>query len=152
MKNINQGKFIFFIQFGEKLPDYYFTLAAHLSRHEVHLVPIKADKMSEVTNVGRHLVLGVVDSMINLQGMMDLRSSYLNFAINSGRVLLVELSSFRALPPSQKIRNSDYIHLSLPLDLERLASFLSKCLDLEHNPNSREWPGGKRSRLPNDQA
>lgn len=148
----NQGKFIFFIQFGPSLPDYYYRLAAHLATHEVHLVPIKAESMSEVTSAGRHLVLGVLDSMAHLQGMMDLRSTYLNFAINSGRVLLVELSSFRALPPSQKIKNSDYIHLSLPLDLERLSTFLSKCLDLERNPVNREWPGGRRSRLPSGEA
>ncbi len=146
-----QGKYIFFIQFKEELPEYYYRLAAHLARHEVHLVPIKASAMSEVTNAGRHLALGVLDSVSNLQAMMDLRSQYLNFAINSGRVLLVELSSFRALPPSQKLKNSDYIHISLPLDLERLASFLSKCLDLEKGSQSEAWPGGRRSRLP-DQA
>lgn len=149
-ENLNEPKYLFFLQLSQRLPDSYFRLAAYLIDYDVTLVPIYLNDLLKISvNDFRPSILMLNNSLESNNNYQIYRKKFLDFALQTNKYVIYEISSFSPNPNSYKVRKNEYYnYYQLPIEIEYLASEIAR-IAYKHSSVKSAWPGGKNFRLPN---
>jgi hypothetical protein len=149
-KEIKKEHCIFFIQFGKKLPRYFFHMASHFSYLGVTLIPISPrDLVKVIGNRSEHLIT-VVDSLSSLKQFEDFKKRFLDMGLVNRRVELHCISSFESVIENfhfQSLRRIQFFQL--PESIELMCGKITEVY-FKDSQVSKAWPGGRRARLPQE--
>ena len=140
--------YIIFLKLGKKLPLWYGKLVRAMREFDIDVVPMGADDLRELPDAVRMHVLSFNDGPSSHKAFQEFRARYLDFAINRKKIVLYDLSSFAPVNKKFVFNGvSYYWHIPLPLPLDLVVRLVAG--DYYNNWNADSlWPGGKRSRLP----
>lgn len=143
-----QNRYLFFLQLGASLPEFYFQLGKILKVWGIQLIPLKTSDYKRLVNVERSDIICFVPDIGSYRNLLKFKRQFLSYYLNLKQVRLYEVSSFRLSETDQRhTRTGHYQHFAMPIAVESLAH---KIIDdsNESYQKSKEWPGGRRSRLP----
>jgi len=140
--------YIFYLQSKVELDNNYYLLAEVLSKININLLPISGDELKNIDRSKKQYVISIRNDLSTGFSFNQLRKSFLDSAMASGRIALFDVSSFSEIDSASKYQNKNvYRYFQLPLNLKQIA--MSVAVDFFRDRNIQaEWPGGKRSKLP----
>ncbi|MFZ4713940.1 MAG: hypothetical protein ACOYL6_09525 [Bacteriovoracaceae bacterium] len=144
----NTTRWIYFLNYEqEKLSDHFFKLSSELSRLGFMLLPIKADQVHLFLQdkTTPHIV-SITSNLLEQTGWRRAMLMKLNFFIKSKKIHLYHISSFGEAKFDGR-KNDHYHYMKLPCKVDLLALRLAAFHE-EAKSESKEWPGGKRAKLP----
>lgn len=140
--------YIFYLQTKNEVDDIFITFSEMLSKLNIALIPIIPDDLKVLDkNIKNHLIV-VRNDLSSCMLFNQLRKSFIEGAMLSGRVSLYDVSSFSEIENASKYSSKEsYRFLPLPANLKQLSMVVA--IDFFKEKNKRlEWPGGRRAKLP----
>lgn len=145
---VSEINYIFFLQTKADLDNNFYSLAEILSKVNISLLPISPQDLQIVDRNRKNHLIVLRNDLSSAFAFNDLRKSYLDVAMASGKVSVYDLSSFSAIENAVKLENKKVYHCyQLPQNLKQLAMTIAVEFFRERN-TQQVWPGGKRSKLP----
>ena len=140
--------YIFYLQLKSDLDNRFYFLSQIFSQININLIPITQDELKIIDRNRKHHLIAVRDDLSSAMMFNQVRKSFIDLAITSGRISLFDISSFSEIEHAAKFENKNLYHyFQLPLMLKSIA--MSIALNYFRDRNlQEEWPGGKRSKLP----
>lgn len=143
-----QNRYLFFLQLGSSLPEFYFRLGEILKVWGIQLLPLKATDFQRLQNSERSDIICFVPDIGSYRNLLKFKRQFLSYYLNLKQVRLYEVTSFRASDVDQRhLKSGHYQHFPMPVAIESLAHKIIDD-DNETYQKNKEWPGGRRSRLP----
>lgn len=141
-------RWIYFLNYEqETLPANFFKLSSELSRLGFMLLPIKPEQVHLfVQDKTIPHIVTITSNQTEQIGFKRAMQSKLNFLMMNKKIQLYHLSSFSEAKFDGK-RNDYYHYMKLPCKVDLLAMRLASFYE-EKKPESKQWPGGKRAKLP----
>lgn len=140
--------YLFYLQIGATLPEFYFQLGQILKAWGVHLIPLKLKDFKGLDQSERSDIVCFVPDMGSYREILKFKNEYLNYYLNLKQVRLYEVSSFSPSDSYQRhFRTGHYVHFSMPIAIESIAQKVVEDLRQVVEQN-KEWPGGRRSTIP----
>lgn len=146
-KNIGIN-YIFYLQTKNEVDDIFITFSEMFSKLNIALIPVIPDDLKVLDkNIKNHLIV-VRNDLSSCMLFNQLRKSFLEGGMLSGRVALYDVSSFSEIENAQKFLTKEvYRFMPLPANVKQLAMIVA--VDFFREKNKRlEWPGGRRAKLP----
>jgi len=138
-------KFILFVQFGTKLPNYFFQLSMMLSKENIKLVPIPPENLKTLSKKKHFFVLAIIHDLSICEEYLHLRKKFLDYALLNNRFSIIEVNSFQKMEIANRLQeNRSYNFFKLPIKF----NFLVKEISCIYNKRTALWPGGKKGKLP----
>ncbi|MGK0367801.1 MAG: hypothetical protein ACI9QD_000940 [Thermoproteota archaeon] len=150
MTDINQN-FIFFIQFDEKLPNYYYSLAEQYNKLKITLIPVDAAQFVHFINQ-KEIVFAICSttSLAHYDAFNKKLFRVVKSAINNNLLNMIHLSSFSKLNMSYRnIHSKNYFFMDLPVKVEEVIKYSARFFWAKKLV-ARKWPGGSRARVPDE--
>ncbi len=140
--------YIFYLQTKTELENCYYVLAEVLSKINISLLPIEGHDLKVIDRNRKHHLIVLRNDLSSAFAFNDIRKTYLDVAMASGKVTVYDVSSFSAVENAGKLENKNvYRFFQLPQNVKQIAMTIA--VDFFRNRNAQEsWPGGKRSKLP----
>ena len=140
--------YIFFLRLSSELPDYFYKISEFLNEWGIALIPVTPKELLSYAKGQRKLVLNISDKLGTYKSFLGVRKTYLDFALKSNKLFLVDISSFSQIALNYKIKNKgNYIYIKLPVCMKFLAKTIAYHFYRE-NEFVKRWPGGKQAQLP----
>jgi hypothetical protein len=145
IKTIN---YIFYLQTKSEPDNNYYLLAEILSKLSINLLPITADELKIIDRSKKNYLISIRNDFSSANYFNIIKKSFLDSAMNTGKMSLFDISSFSEIESASKHTNKNvYRYFQLPLNLKHVA--IAVAVDYFRDRNLiAEWPGGKRSKLP----
>jgi superfamily II RNA helicase len=143
-----QSRYLFYLQLGPSLPEFYFRLGEILKAWGIQLLPLKTSDFQRLENAERSDVVCFVPDIGSYRSLLKFKRQFLSYYLNLKQVRLYEVSSFRSSDVDYRhIKTGHYQHFSMPIAIE---SFAHKVIDDDNESYqiNKKWPGGRHSRLP----
>jgi hypothetical protein len=140
--------YIFYLQTTLELDNNYYLLAEVLSKININLLPIIGDELKNIEKHKKQYVISIRNDLSSGFNFNQLRKTFLDSAMASGRIALFDISSFSEIEMASKYQNKNvYRYFQLPQNLKQIA--MTVAVDFFRDRNTQaEWPGGKRAKLP----
>lgn len=140
--------YIFYLQTKSELDNTYMALSEILNKLNITLLPITPEELNSLDKASKNHLIYIRNDLTSGLLFNQLRRSFFDVAMLSGRVFLHDLSSFSEIDNSQKYINKEaYRFIALPANLKQIA--MNIAVDYFRDRNKRdEWPGGRRAKLP----
>lgn len=155
-EDMNENKtpsinYIFYLQTKAELDHSYYVLAEVLSKINISLLPIEAHDLKVIDRNRKHHLIVMRNDLSSAYSFNEIRKTYLDVAMASGKVSLYDISSFSAVENAAKLENKNvYRFFQLPQNVKQIAMTIA--VDFFRERNAKEdWPGGKRAKLPSMQ-
>lgn len=140
--------YIFYLQTKAELENCYYVLAEILAKVNISLLPIEAHDLKVIDRNKKYHLIVLRNDLSSAYAFNDLRKSFLDVAMASGKVAVYDLSSFSAIENAAKFENkSVYRFFQLPQNIKQVAMTVAVDFFRDRNTHA-EWPGGKRAKLP----
>lgn len=142
-------KYIFYLNFDEELPDFYYLMSEQFSLQGISLVPLNPEQLPSFINQQEMTYAICPTTKLDHIKKFKLKlKRVLKSALNSNTLTIYHLGSFDRLNLSKtNMILKNYYWLQLPIKVETLVKYLSKHY-LTYKSKKLTWPGGKRSTLP----
>jgi hypothetical protein len=139
--------YIFFLA-SEKLSPAFFELAEMFGQLNITLLPVTISELQNIDRHQRHQLIVLRDDLNSAQNFIEIKKSYLDFAMSRGHVAVYDISSFSEIENSLKYKNKrSYFYFPLPINPNEVV--VGVALDYFKTKNElEEWPGGRRSKIP----
>ncbi|MBP9682057.1 MAG: hypothetical protein KBD76_11680 [Bacteriovorax sp.] len=140
--------YIFYLQTRNELEEHFYVLADIFSKLNIKLLPISPNDLQEIDRSNKHHVIVVRNDLASGMSFNQVRKSFLDLAMLSGRISLFDVSSFSEVENGAKFQTKKtYRYFQLPQNLKQVA--MEVAVDYFNEKNTlKEWPGGKRAKLP----
>lgn len=140
--------YIFYLQSKSELDNNYYLLAEVMAKINISLLPIAADDLKNLDRSKKLYLISIRNDLSSGMSFNEMRKSFLDSAMASGKISLFDISSFSEIENSAKYQNKNvYRYFQMPLNLKQIA--MTVAVDFFRDRNMQaEWPGGKRARLP----
>ena len=150
MINSSREIFIFFLKLSDELPEFYFHMANMFKGYGITLVPMTVKQLKGMKHSDREYVVSITSDFTKYRNYLMARKSYLDYMILNRKFCLFDLSSFQVADiASRGFRTKSYHFYSLPVNIEETVKNIA--LQIYSDRKAKlNWPGGVRSKLPND--
>ena len=140
--------YIFYLQSKNELDNSYYLLAEVLNKINISLLPISADDLKVIDRNKKHHVIVIRNDFSSAFSFNQMRKSFLDAAMASGKLALYDVSSFSEIESATKFQQKNvYRYFQLPQNLKQVA--MTVAVDFFRDRNTQqEWPGGRRAKLP----
>jgi hypothetical protein len=140
--------YIFFLKATEEIDTVFFQLANLFSRVNITLLPVTLDEMKNIDRHKKHQIIICRKDLCSAQNFIEIKKSYLDFAMSRGHVVVYDISSFSEIGNSNVFQNKkSYYYFPLPNDMKQIVMNIT--IDYFKTRNEMdEWPGGRRSKIP----
>lgn len=140
--------YIFYLQTKNELDNSYYILAEVLAKINISLLPISADDLKVIDRNKKHHLISIRNDFSSAFNFNNMRKSFLDSAMASGKIALFDISSFSEIENAAKFQNKNvYRYFQLPQNLKQVA--MTVAVDYFRDRNTQaEWPGGRRAKLP----
>ncbi len=147
-ENTSAINYIFYLQTKNELDNGYYVLAEVLSKINISLLPIFADDLKVIDRNKKYHVISIRNDLSSAMVFNQIRKSFLDLAMASGKIALFDISSFSEIDIAAKMQNKNvYRYFQLPQNLKQIA--MTVAVDYFRDRNTQaQWPGGKRAKLP----
>lgn len=146
--NKNSINYIFYLQTKPDLENSFYVMAEILSKINISLLPIEAHDLKVVDRNKKHHLIILRNDLSSAFSFNEIRKTYLDVAMASGKVTVYDISSFSAVENAAKLELKNvYRFFQLPLNVKQVAMTIAVDFFKERNMKE-EWPGGKRAKLP----
>lgn len=146
-----QLNYIFYLQTKPELDQHFYFMAELFAKVNISLLPIEASDLKVIDRNKKHHIIAVRNDLTSAYAFNDLRKTYLDVAMASGKVTVYDLSSFSSIENATKLESKNvYRYYHLPQNLKQIAMTIVVEFFKERNVRE-EWPGGKRAKLPSMQ-
>ena len=140
--------YLFYLQTKPELDNTYYVLADVLGKINITLLPIEADGLRDIDKNRKQHVIVVRNDFSSAFVFNNLRKSFLDSSMASGKLMVYDISSFSEIENAQKFENKNvYRYFQLPLNIKQIAMTVAVEFYKERNAPV-EWPGGRRAKLP----
>lgn len=140
--------YIFYLQTKAELDLSYYALAEVMAKINVSLLPIEAHDLKIIDRNKKHHLIVLRNDLSSAYAFNELRKTFLDVAMASGRIAVYDLSSFSSIENAAKYENKNvYRFLQLPQSIKDIAMTVAVAFFKDRNTRA-EWPGGKRAKLP----
>lgn len=148
MENTTTINYIFYLQTKDELESHYFNLSEILGKLNITLLPVKPDELKSLDKSTKNYLIILRNDLTSNFVFQNVRKTFLDLAMMSGRVNTFDITSFSEIETSTKLENKEaYKAIPLPADFKHIAMMIA--VDYFRDRNKRdEWPGGKRAKLP----
>jgi len=150
MKEIKSAStnYIFFLQTKPELENSFYILAEILSKVNISLLPIFADDLKGIERNKKQYLILLRDDLSSAYSFSEIKKSFVDFALQTGKLALFDISSFSEIENASKYQNKNaYTYFPLPQNLKQVVMTIAVDYFRDRN-NLVEWPGGRRSKLP----
>jgi hypothetical protein len=140
---------IFYLKYGNHLPEDYFHFSRFFSYWNITLVPVTPKELINMSvNNNRQYILSSVTDLKKRHLFNQLRDKWLDFALLSKRYCLYDVSSFGKFETAYQVeRIKMYHHFKIPINMEEIVQTIAVAY-FEDKNREKTWPGGKRAKLP----
>lgn len=146
--NKNSINYIFYLQIKPDLENSFYTMAEVLAKINISLLPIEAHDLKVIDRNKKHHLIILRNDLSSAFSFNEIRKTYLDVAMASGKVTVYDISSFSAVENAAKLELKNvYRFYQLPLNVKQVAMTIAVDFFKERNLKD-EWPGGKRAKLP----
>jgi hypothetical protein len=140
--------YIFYLQTKPELDNTFILLSEIMNKLNISLLPITADELKTLDKNSKNHIIFVRNEISSGLLFNQLRKTFFDMALLTGKVFLYDVSSFSELDNAQKLQNKEvYRYVPLPANLKQVAMTIA--IDFFKDRNKQEeWPGGRRAKLP----
>ncbi len=140
--------YIFYLQTKENVDSSFMQLSEILNKLNISLLPILPEELKTLDKATKNHVIYIRNDLSSAHLFNQLRKSFFDLALLSGKIHLYDISSFSEIDSSQKyIGKNVYRFIPLPTSLKQVAMTIA--VDYFQDRNTEvEWPGGRRAKLP----
>lgn len=143
--------FIFFLTFGEELPETYQIFDRQFKELGFILVPVRADQLQTLAATSEQAQLMVIASVSDAREYKFYNEKIrgmLKYLLKSKRLTFLHLSSFSKLNDSKSFSiHKNYFFLKYPLNARALAEKIVEHYFLTTSEQNLRWPGGRRATI-----
>lgn len=141
---------IFYLDLKGRVTPLQVRISTKLAELGIPMVPIGPEDFIKIQqNQSASFVISLCNDFNSYKNFLLLRRRFLDMALVSGKISLLDVSSFGPVFLTNQIRNnSRYKHLSLPISLSDMMRELLMWYT-NYQEKVQQWPGGRRARLPN---
>ncbi|MGB0452874.1 MAG: hypothetical protein ACPGJV_04095 [Bacteriovoracaceae bacterium] len=144
----SDDRFVFFLNFFDRLPPQFFHLAAALNELHIKLIPGHARQLSDLSTNKKMVVVSIENDLMSRAGIKRAMDGSLGLNLRLKRISFVHISSFEknsALISLEKTNHYNFIRL--PLEYHEIAKSIALKV-VESRASINRWPGGRRAKLP----
>jgi hypothetical protein len=147
---MKKSRWIYFIQFGKELPEYFFYLSSILSSQGIKVLPVTLEQFFllyrqqyDVSVIISTPSMGTLSRFEN-----DVKPAFKQL-ISNKMLTVYHLSSFYSMSRDFKsnISRNHYVHVKLPVETKSVAYWIADHFN-RNGDSSKSWPGGRSSTLP----
>ncbi|MCB9062115.1 MAG: hypothetical protein H6622_11385 [Halobacteriovoraceae bacterium] len=150
MSDVEQIHTVFFLKLKDQLDNDFIRLSVELSDYGCMLLPIDFSNLSTVLSAQNNNVICIIKTIAELEKFKKIRNNFFQLGILSGKVNLIEITSFSETPNSLAIhKKGTYKSIRLPMPVEYIGKKICQFI-FENDRSLERWPGGKRAKLPAD--
>lgn len=147
-KNTTNINYIFYLQTKDELESSYFMLAEIFAKLNINLLPIMVSELNALDKTHKNHLIVFRNDLTSGMIFNQLRRTFIDLALNSGRIHLYDVSSFSEIEIAQKLTGKEiYKFIPLPANIRQVAMNIAVDYFKDRN-KQEEWPGGKRAKLP----
>lgn len=164
VEKLKQHHVLFFWHTQDNLPALYYQLKDDLTYLGIVLLPLKEEGFYLLPKNYPWQILAFRNSIAVHRGLENFRQKCLENSFFSGKIHLLDLSSFTTLKEMQtaekffRYKKNSYTHIALPLSVEQIAQEIAVCYfryntfiqkDVQKEENQVIWPKMPSLRLQN---
>jgi hypothetical protein len=147
-KNKTNINYIFYLQTKDELESSYFMLAEIFAKLNINLLPVMVSELNALDKTHKNHLIVFRNDLTSGMIFNQLRRTFIDLALNSGRIHLYDVSSFSEIEIAQKLAGKEiYKFIPLPANIKQVAMNIAVDYFKDRN-KQEEWPGGKRAKLP----
>ena len=140
--------YVIYLQFEEKLDERFFYLTRVFQQFGISLIPVTVDEFKEIRHCEGEYVLALVRDIASYEKYRRLLKRYMNYSLRTGKMTLIEASSFTVFHDNKLLKNKNVFQYRLPISMFSVASDIGEIIYTNLTTESKKWPGGKRAKLP----
>jgi hypothetical protein len=147
---MRKSRWIYFIQLGKELPEYFFYLSSILNSQGIKVLPVSPEQFFLLYRQQYNVrVIVSTPSMATLRRFEDDIKPAFKQLISNKMLTVYHLSSFYSMTRDFKsnISRNHYVHVKLPVVTESVAYWIGNHFS-KNSGSSKSWPGGRRATLP----
>jgi len=145
--NDSINSYVFFLNVNDDLPREFYLLAKALSLANITLIPVSKEDLIKLTAGKKIIIMTIVKDLLSYKKFLINRKSFLDMALMSNKISLIDINSFSPLVHSKSIRMKKYYFLGLPLRTDEIVSEVKKVV-AKDGGNVKRWPGGIKGKIP----
>jgi hypothetical protein len=147
---MKESRWIYFIQLGKTLPEYFFQMSHILNKRGIKVLPVSPDQFFLLyrQQYKVHAIIATTSVGEQLRFNRELKPTIKQLI--SGKLLSIyHLSSFNSIAPdfNTNISLTNYVHVKLPVSTNLLSIWIAEHYK-KNTSNTTVWPGGRRAKLP----
>lgn len=140
--------YIFYLQTKDELDSNYFALSEIFGKLNISLLPILVNELKSLDKTSKNHLIVLRNDLTSSFIFNDVRKTFLDMAMMSGRINLYDISSFSEIENAVKLENKEvYRFIPLPANFKQVAMIVAVDYFRDRNKQD-EWPGGRRAKLP----
>lgn len=148
MEEKTTSHYIFFLKTSENLNPIFFLMSDLFKQLNIVLMPVTATELKKIDRHRKHQIIIFRNDFGSAQIFMELRKTYLDFAMSRGHVAVYDISSFSEAENSSKyVTQKSYYYFPLPINIKQFVVKVSGEY-FKNKHELEEWPGGRKSKLP----